>query len=608
VRAAYRAQSGSLTLSAIPVAIHPLSETDGSLTLENLSLTGGVKRDLANDITICGEHEAAAYVTEFFRGDGATSSFFLSADSYFPPASHTALISELFDEPAINTSVWGDPSGNTCFSLGAGGLIINGGSSVDGQAQLAWVDPVEMGGTLLLEVEGVSLANASTGVLAAFYAGGQTSSSCVAGFQASAQQGSGAVSLQPFVNGAASGTTFSVNPAHQYTLRIRVHCPEQQRARTSYLSCGDNGIVVTGGQFLTGPAQLLFEIQEIVDGVASMPVTLYDGAVASLPAACTIVAASSLNLNGSICAVRLTSLGSAWVVSTPASGVAYARRLGSAAQSAECSIGRTGRLVFFTGHTPVVGEQVAVTYRAIARAVGRQVNTASQQALTAQGSPAAAIWLGSVTNPPARSSADCRNAAAALAQAAACSTAFWRGVYRGTSFDFAADVWPGDALAINAPSCNLNAQLIVRSVILSYRATVPDFFTYEVAFANDWAEDLAIHASGAVPADAWLPAPIAPAYAANLPSVMVSAISGNTVTVNTGATAPAGGGFEIRTRDYAFAAGEDPSLVMRGSQPNLSFTRQSAADRFYIRMFDGADPPNYSEFSAALFLNLPLSQ
>ena len=608
VRGAYRAQSGSLTLRAIPGAVHPLNETDGSLTLANLRLTGAVKRDLANDITVCGEREPGAYVTEVFRGDGSTHSFFLSEDAYFPPAAQSALISELFNEPAIDTRVWINPAGNTCFSLGAPGLILNGGSGIDGQAQLAWIDPVEMGGTLLLEVEGVSLMNASTGMLGAFYTGGQASSCCVAGFQATAQQGSGAVSLQPFVNGVAAGTAFSINPVHQYTLRVRVHCPEQQRALNRYLSCGDNGIVATGGQVLSGPAKILFEIQEIVNGVASMPVTLYDGALAGLPSACVVVAASSLNLNGSMRAVRLNNLGSAWVVSTLTSGVTYTRRLGSEAQSAECSVGRTGRLVFFTGYTATVGEQIAVTYRTVARAVGRQVNTASQEALAAQGSPATAAWIGSVTNPPARSSADCRNAAAALAQSAASGTASWRGVYRGTNFDFDADVWPGDALALEAPSCNLHAQVIVRSVKLSYRATVPDLFSYELAFANDWAEDLAIHTSDAVPADAWLPASIAPPYAANLSSLTVSAISENSVTINTGAIAPTGGGFEIRTCDHGFMPGEDASLVMRGSQPSLTFTRACAADRFYIRMFDGADPPAYSEFSAALFLNVPLSQ
>ena len=39
---------------------------------------------------------------------------------------------------------------------------------------------------------------------------------------------------------------------------------------------------------------------------------------------------------------------------------------------------------------------------------------------------------------------------------------------------------------------------------------------YEIAFANDWADDLAIKTSATVPADAWLPAPIAPTVLANL--------------------------------------------------------------------------------------------
>ena len=38
----------------------------------------------------------------------------------------------------------------------------------------------------------------------------------------------------------------------------------------------------------------------------------------------------------------------------------------------------------------------------------------------------------------------------------------------------------------------------------------------------------------------------------------------------------------------------------------MTFARVSASDRFYIRMYDGSTPPNYSEFSAALFINLPL--
>jgi hypothetical protein len=32
-----------------------------------------------------------------------------------------------------------------------------------------------------------------------------------------------------------------------------------------------------------------------------------------------------------------------------------------------------------------------------------------------------------------------------------------------------------------------------------------------------------------------------------------------------------------------------------------------ATDRFYIRMYDASTPPNYSEHSTALFINLPLA-
>ena len=132
---------------------------------------------------------------------------------------------------------------------------------------------------------------------------------------------------------------------------------------------------------LLPPAYLLHEIQEFVNGVGAMPVTLYDGAIASLPGSCMIVAASSINLIGSMRAINLTNLGSGWVVSTPSSGGAHTRRVGTTAEAAECYLERTGKVVFYTGFIPVVGEQIAVSYRSLGRAVGRAVNTASQQAL-----------------------------------------------------------------------------------------------------------------------------------------------------------------------------------------------------------------------------------
>jgi hypothetical protein len=606
-RAAYRALSGAVTLLAVETIVHPLNETDGSLNLSNLTLTASVKRALANDVTVCGENEPVAYVTEYFLGDGLTTQFNLAADPYFPATSKSIVISELFNEPQINRTVWGVSGGTGYLTIGAGGLAMNGGSGIDGQTLLTWIDPIEMGGTLLLEAVGVTLSPGSTGILAGFFTNLETAANCTAGFQVTAQQGTGAVTLQPMVEGTPAGTTFALNPANQYTLRVRVHCPECNRAQATYYSFGDQGLIAAGGEWAIAPGKIQMEVQEFVNGVGATPVTLYDGSVANLSGTCAVAPASSLNLIGTIRAVNLTNLGSGWVVSTPPTGGSYTRRVGTTAEAAECHLERTGKIVFYTGYAPAAGEQIAVSYRTTGRSVGRAVNAASQQALALAGSPTVAAWIGSVTQPPARSSADCRNAALVMEQAAASVSALWSGTYRGNRTSFAADVWTGDALLLNAPSTNLDAQVVIRMVKVTYGPSYPDLVVYEITFANDWADDLAIKTSVMVPANAWLPAAIAPIVLANLDGLAVTAMSGSTVTVNTGATPPTGGGFEIRLRDFAFMPGEDPTLVLRGSQPNFTFSRVSASDRFYIRMYDGSTPPNYSEFSAALFINLPVS-
>lgn len=606
-RAAYRALNGAISLSNVQTTVHPLNETDGSLNLAELSLTSGVKRALANDVTVCGENEPTAYVTEYFLGDGVTTQFNLAADPYSPATGKSTIISELFNEAQINETVWGLSRGGGYFTLGPAGLAMNGGTGVDGQTLLTWLDPIEMGGTLLLEATGVTLSPGSTGIVAGFFTDFETAANCTAGFQATAQQGTGAVSLQPIVEGTPAGINFALNPAHQYTLRVRVHCPECQRQRAIYYAYGDNGLIAAGGQGLVDPGKIQMEVQEFVDGVGATPVTLYDGAVTYLPGTCVVAPASSINLIGTMRAVNLTNLGSGWVVSTPTNGGSYTRRTGTTAEAAECHLERTGKLTFYTGFTPAAGEQIAVSYRTVGRAVGRAVNTASQQALAAAGSPPVAAWIGSVTHPAARSSADCRYAAQVMEQAAASASALWSGTYKGNRTSFAADVWPGDALLLNAPSTSLNAQVVVRTVKVMYRASTPDLVEYEIAFANDWANDLAIKTSTTVPANAWLPALVNPTVLANLTGLTVTAMSGNTVTVNTGVAPPSGGGFEVRLRDFVFMPGEDPTLVTRGSEQNLTFSRVSASDRFYIRMYDGSTPPNYSEFSTALFINLPLS-
>lgn len=605
-RAAYRTVGGVLQVAEIPTAVHPLNESDGTLSLAALSFTSTAKRTLANDITVCGQHEPVAYVTEYFQGDGATTQFYLGARAYFPSTSTVTIIDELFNQSNIDLTAWNSSGGPANLTLGAGGLAMNGGNGIDGQTMLGWIDPIELGGTLLFEASGVKLSTGSSGILAGLFSGLDTLPGCVAGFQVTAQPGTGAVSLQPIVKGAAAGASYPIDPANQYTLRIRLHCPECERSLAVYRSFGDAGSITYGGQGNIASGKLLFEIQPCVNGVAGMPVTLYDGSVGNLPRTCTVVAASLISMVGSMRALRLTNLGTGWVVSTPPAGNPYTRRVGSVTNAGECYVDRNGALVFYTGFAPVSGEQIAVSYRTMGRAVGRAVNATSQRELAAAGLPAVAHWMGSVTNPPARSSADCRNAATTLVEVASSASGLWRGNYQCTGATLANDVWPGDTLLLNSPSLNLNSDVVVRAVKLTYASTYPDLIAYDISFANDWADDLAIRTSDSVPDDAWLPAAVSPLVLASLNNLTVTAITGTSVTINTGIAASVGGGFEIRRRDFAFMPGEDADLVMRGSQQNLTFSRETASDRFYIRMYDSSTPPNYSEFSAALFINLPL--
>lgn len=605
-RSSYRILDSQITVSAVQSIVHALSETDGSLDLASLAFNTTTARALANDVTVCGQHEPASYVTEYFIGDGVTKTFALSATPYTTPSGKATVIRETFAASAIDQRVWSVPAASQYFSIGAQGLVMNGGSGIDGGTVLSWIDPIEMGGSMMLEAAGVALSPGSTGILSGFFVGLVESISCIAGFQATAAQGTGAVTLQPIVAGSAAGVAVSVNSSYQYTLRTRIYAPEVQRQTALYRSFGDSGSLAFGGDILASSARIQMEIQTFINGAGGTPVTVYDGALASLTDACTIGAASSLNLIGTMRALRLTRMGANWVTRTPSGGGARSARIGSIAEAGECHITSTPALVFYTDDLPASGEIVAVNYRTTVRSCGRSVNTASQQALAAAGNPSEAAWIGSVTSPAPASSADCRNAAHALQQTAASQSALWAGSLKITQVTLGSDAWPGDGLQLTAPSTSLSATVVVRAVQVSFQPACPDIVEYSIEFANDWAEDLAIHTSKTVPADTFLPVAADPTVCANLNSLAVTARTGSTITIDAGQNPPTGGGFEIRLRDYTFMPGQDPDLVLRSSVRNLTFPRFTSNDRFFIRMFDGATPPNYSEFSAALFINIPL--
>ena len=171
--------------------------------------------------------------------------------------------------------------------------------------------------------------------------------------------------------------------------------------------------------------------------------------------------------------------------------------------------------------------------------------------------------------------------------------------------DIGDDVWPGDALSLDGGDGETATLLVVREVHWQALQVTPEVIRYTIGFANDWARELSMTLSSAIAGDAWIP---------ETPNVGVlgclaclsSAINGNRITVDTGVAPPAGGGFEVRRRDWSFGPGADGDLVLRSPVQHFDIPRLESGERYYIRMYDCSNPPVYSRLSTALFLNVPL--
>jgi len=614
--AAYRALNGQVLIQPAGTATHALSDADGTLSVAELQ-TGAV-RELANDVTLSGAEEPAAYIEETFAGDGTTTAFALSEAAYRD--TNRTLVLDNFGEASFDTSQWTAADPGSHLSLTSAGLTLNGGTGVDGVTTLTALDAIEMAGSVVVQLGAVVLAATSDGMLGGLYQGTPVLANCFAGFRV--RQSGGVTVLVPVVNGAEVGTVFTPATGHTYTLRLRLHCVEMQRVLQRYY-CMVDGVVQGFGSAsgIAAPMDLVFDLVD--EGAASnTPATvLYDSAAAgasptSSPATCIFVAANATQLFGSVGAVSVARPGSLWVVSTLPSGTLQTRLVGLAGQGVDCTAsygtgsGSPGKVTFLAGRVPVAGERVTVSYRKAQRAVARLANSASVGSEAVNGGPGTCRWLGKVTEPVARSSADCESAAQAVLAMATSRAAAVAGSY--TMVNPAQDVWPGDVLAVT--NAGVTSWLLVRSVVAQDGAAVPEVLRYEVKFANDWAtqwaDGMGLKLSEEIAADTYLPqtASSAPGQVlANLQQLTVTSLTETALQVDAGTAPPAGGGFEVRRKDWEFGANIDAAdLVLRSPVRSFSLPRAAQVEQFYVRMYDAGTPPLYSRFSSAVFVNAPV--
>ena len=592
------------TLQPASAAVHAVSLEENAVRLH----TDAHAADRASDVTVVGADEATTYVTELFQGDGTTAVFTLT-EKPFAETGGSTLLEDAFAATQFRADVWRFVDSGSRLSLGAGGLKLSGGNGLDGQTYMAAQVAVEVGGTLMAEMRGVLLQPGSDGVLLGMYGGPVSRGNCFAGVRVKGT--GGAQQMVALVNGAEQGTAVSFSAGHSYTLRLRMHCAEMQRVRASYQAVVNGKVQEWGGGTMDAPVQMVFEVLD--EGLASStPATvLYAGAVSTSIATAVFAPVNSVSLVGSVAHVLLKRQGSLWVRTTKADGTVVARRPGALDTGEDYAV-RTSAISFFAGRVPDVGERVTVRYRLGERAVARMQDADAVAAVQQQGLPGLRQQVCRVVGPEPRSAADCAAAAEALLALYGSLALGVSGTCSFTNAFLSQDVVPGDRIALPLASGEAVEVPVVRVTVEDGHA-VPEVLRYEVLFAQTAENGLSFGVSDTVPADAMQPAATYVAStAASMPELTVTVLSESFLQMDAGVSPPVGGGFEVRRHDGGWgpdAAGAvaDAELVLRSPVRSFSVPRLAFAERFYVRMYDGAEVPVYSAESSLVVTHLPVS-
>jgi hypothetical protein len=552
--------------------------------------------------------------TYYTNTDGLSLKFYLSQKPF--AQTKPALIDENYLGPSLDAATWvvNDPS--AAVSVVAQTLQIAGGTGVDGQTTVSFIEQVELGGALELQHGDVSFTAASQGVLGGLYAGAISAANCLAGFQITP---SGAnLAIQSLINGSPTGAVMTTTPGHRYFFTTYLYSMEVYRSGKTYHSSLHPAGSGWGGAAVAADVRFVLEVQDIDPSNSATlvaPATvLYDGVISGAPGFCgyTLINAASMQCSISYTYVAHISLP---LVRTALPSASYVTQLvGPLAEGAACEITSSPSLDFFPAYVPALNELIVASYRGHGRAVA-QVQNAASVALLHNGADDGTRGAVRVAKTPgARTDVDCENAALAILDDAT-GTA-WSGIYETWS-DFlpgaASDIFPGDAIAVNIPSRGAVFTAIVREVAIRVADTADDRGFYTIGFANDLAAPLGMEyeaSTKTIPLQDMPPilktTQVGAYYQANLTDAQITAVTSTTVQVDAGIAPASGFGIEVREHDYGWGQANDRNLLGRFSTQTFSLPRLARAQNYFLRLYDNSSPPKYSRYSAALHIDYPL--
>jgi hypothetical protein len=612
-RCAYRDDDGKLFFAPLGTKSYELAEADSAFSPGDLQLQS-VNR-LVNDLTILGPLEPSAHVKDYFVGDGFTTKFYMSQKP-FTRSSQVALYNRtILDETyaELDPMHWNVTDPLKVITVSNCELQVAGGTGVDGQTLLNFIEKIELGGATMLEHGDFVFNAASNGVIGGLYAGAVSIGGCLAGFRVTP---SGAIcGIQALVGGALTGGVLATQAGHHYVFTTQLYPTEVYRMQQVFHSSTHPSSAARGGGAVACDVRIVLEVHDIDPanpGSQIAPATvLYDDVISNAPGFCTyaLINAGSMQCTAAFTYIWLPV--DALVRSTVPEESTVTVVTGSLRDGAECYVSSEPALEFYPEYIPAANETIEVSYRGEGHAAARVVNSASIAALQRGGDNGVRGRVREIGMPSPRTSADCATAALALFDDAGQG---WAGEYKAWSQFLpggAVDIFPGDGLAVNVPSQMASFQAVVREVDIALADVAGENSRYTLRFVDAGDPSLDFAFVTALMKQSQVLAPIdvtavGTSYLADLTDAEFTDVTSTTVTVDAGFTPPAGGGIEVRYSDFGWGSGNDGNLAGRFTTGNFSLTRFARAQDYFLRSYDSSVPPKYSRYSAAMHVDYPL--
>jgi len=612
-RCAYRDDNGNLFFTPVTANTYALAEDAPTFSPGDLQLLS-VNR-LVNDLTILGPLEPSAHVKDYFCGDGYTTYFYMSQVP-FTRSSQVALynrtiLEEIYTE--LDPTHWTvtDPLG--VITVRNGQLQVAGGTGVDGKTLLNFIEKVELGGATMIEHGDVVFNAASDGVIGGLYAGPVSMAGCLAGFLITPL--GDYCNIQALVEGSARGAALATQAGHHYVFTTMLYPTEAYRMQQVFHSSLHPSGSPRGGGAVACDVRIVLEVQDIDPtnpATQIAPATvLFDDIIPDAPGFCTYALINAGRIQCSLAFTYIWLPVDALVRGTLPGEDTVTILTGSLLDGAECEVTTAPALEFYPEYIPAANELIEVSYRGQGHAVARIINSASIGAHQRGADDGVRGSVREIGLPVPRTDADCEIAALALLDDAGQG---WSGEYQAWSQFLpggAADIFPGDGLAVNAPSRMASFTAVVSEVNVQILDIAGENSRYTLKFvdAGNPSLDFAFVAALMKQTQVLTPIDVTEVgnyYLADLTDAEVTNVTSTTVTIDVGFVPVAGGGIEVRYSDEGWGVGYNGNLVGRFTSESFTLTRYARAQTYFLRSYDGSGPPKYSRYSAALHVDYPL--